>query len=64
MSTHLLLVFSKDFLGVLKIEILRDLEWQLFQFSKFLKIKVIMKLNATNVTAKFKNNIWLWAKLS
>lgn len=48
---------SKDFLGVLKIEILRDLEWQLFQFSKFLKIKVIMKLNATNVTAKFKNNI-------
>lgn len=64
MSTHLLLAFSKDFLGVLKIEILRDLEWQLFQFSKFLKIKVIMKLNATNVTAKFKNNIWLWAKLS
>lgn len=57
MSTHLLLVFSKDFLGVLKIEILRDLEWQLFQFSIFLKIKVIMKLNATNVTAKFKNNI-------
>lgn len=57
MSTHLLLAFSKDFLGVLKIEILRDLEWQLFQFSKFLKIKVIMKLNATNVTAKFKNNI-------
>ena len=47
MSTHILLVFSKDFLGVLKIEILRDLEWQLFQFSKFLKTKVTMKLNAT-----------------